>query len=156
MSNNTQNIIAWIIGISFVILITYSLVTRKDSVKRQEKKVTLLLNMSNFSIGKLSANYYTNAAPGGYSYLIDIGFKFNFENEDFLCKQNATETDFLTPDISESHFKANKPFTIGEKYLVLVDSKYPQKSVICLDKPIHDSIDFKRYVKEFEEMRSKK
>jgi len=44
----------------------------------------------------------------------------------------------------------------GKKFLVIYDTENPKESIIRLDYPIKDSTDFRRYVKEFEQMRKQK
>jgi hypothetical protein len=44
----------------------------------------------------------------------------------------------------------------GKKFLVIYDANNPKESIIRLDYPIKDSMDFKLYVKEFEQIRKQK
>jgi hypothetical protein len=154
MSSKAPVIIMWVIGIMTITLIVYSLTGGQDSLRKRKQEVSTLLENSSFAIGTITGNSATRIGVG--NQLMSFSFSIWVHGDIIYVSQGLTETEVLTPVIAKHHFKANKFFKEGEKYLVLVDDKSPDKSVMCLDKPILESQDFGEYVKEFQKMRRSK
>ena len=102
------------------------------------------INNSEPSIGKIK--YFVYSRNGNsyvtFSYIVD---NTEYEGIDGNCDIDSKEA-------GSKFYNVKK----GEKYLVFYKQDNPEKSIIRLDYPIKDSTDFKRYVKEFEQMRKEK
>jgi hypothetical protein len=155
MTNKGTEIAIWILGIGIISVIVIMLIVGSIQIDERKKEVASLVYDSDFSIGKVTANYYSNGG-GNVQYLTSFGFQFGYKNILFKCNQGKTETELISPEISDEHFNGlGHPLNVGCKFLVLVNKKDPNKSVLCLDKPMVDSSEYRLYIKEFEKKRRK-
>jgi hypothetical protein len=154
MSSKTEVILMWSVGIGLTIIIIIGVLIGQKQGDKRELEVSALLENSSFAIGTITGNTYTRVQSS--NLLMSFYFSIWVHGDIIHVSQGLAETEVLTPVIAKHHFKANRHFTEGEKYLVLVDDKNPDKSVMCLDKPILESEDFEKYVKEIQEMRRRK
>lgn len=119
-----------ILTVVFLIILVFGLFNRKQV---REKK-QLIIDVGVFSIGTIKS-----ISKGGYHSNGGINFYFKLDR-------------IYSGRISDWPGKGIKK---GDQFLVLYLEKDPRKSILLLDKPVKDSTDFKRYVKEFEEKRKK-
>jgi len=119
-------------------------------VSRNETK--LIISNGDFTIGKLieysqrsgtviTPNNTVNQ-PGNPPF---IKFKYTAKNIEYMNRYDANTYKIPYNKIKE-----------GAEYLVVYYNKNPQKSRMLFEYPIKDSTDFKKSVKEFEEMRKQK
>lgn len=79
---------------------------------------------------------------------------YEYEINDQLF-QNCDKKCFFDSDKAKDHFYfKNYPLLKGNEFVVLYDSLNPESSIIRLDYPLRDSVDFKSYVRKFVKMRS--
>lgn len=126
-----------------VILIQFG--SKKSRVKRDS-----LALYGGFSIGEFNGRSSSASSKGRtssivFSYAIDSK---NYKRGDSRCMEDSPKAAIAFTDPDKA-----RP---GDKFLVLYDKEDPDRAVIRLDYPIKDSADFKRYVKEFEQMRKQK
>ena len=153
MNDNAQKIIVGLFGIILLTIIVYCISTRGELRKKSEVEIAYFLQNSKLSIGTITGNSFLTVT--GSQIFTDFTFEINVDNKAYYCNQGKFNSEILAPEISKRHFTVGIPFKEGEKYLVLVNDNNIKKSVMCLDKPIRDSIDFKRYIKEFQEIRNR-
>jgi len=131
-----------ILGIGAIIFVKYS--DRRSKNEREYLKFN-----GAFAIGEFTdrSYYSTNGRVSsvGFEYVVNSK---KTTGADTRCWQDS-------PKASEVYID-DKKADVGDKFLVLYDLNKPKKSIIRLDYPIKDSSDFKKYVKEFEEMRKQK
>ena len=119
---------------------------------RRERHVykNKLLHYASYSIGEVS--YYRS---GRNSLIVPrianntgrtptVEYYFSLNGDTFVNKYDAYKADVPTKGVKE-----------GGKYLVLYNKSNPAENRMFFDYPIKDSTDFKRYVKEFEDMRKR-
>lgn len=130
-----------ILGIIFICFLIWYNVRTKEKEEYQKK---LLANAS-YSIGEVS-KYFPRKMKvfNGTGRDAKIEYHFIADAKEYIKKYTASVA--KVPDEGVS---------IGEKFLVLYLKDNPEESRMFFDYPVKDSIDFKRYVKEFEEMKSK-
>jgi len=131
-----------ILGIGAIIFVEFS--DRRGKNKREELKLN-----GGFAIGEFTdrSYYSSNGMVNSIGYSFAINSK-KFRGGDNNCGWDSRE--------ASNAFIDKKKADVGDKFLVLYDLKNPKRSIIRLDYPIKDSSDFKKYVKEFEEMRKQK
>jgi len=114
--------------------------------KRNLVKRNLLKYEGGFSIGIFESRNYSNGRTYSisFSYTIDDKDYRNGDTQCFLDSPKAADA-FTNKDLARKK----------DRFLVLYNKENPKESIIRLDYPIKDSTDFKRYVKEFEEMRKR-
>jgi hypothetical protein len=129
-----------------VILIVVVLGTNNNQKKKQFKSELKMLAC--LSIGEVS-NYRSGRSPLVVLKFVNstgrtpaIEYHFNLNGETIVNKYDAYKADVPSGGIKE-----------GEKYLVLYDKDNPTENRMFFSYPIRDSTDFKKYVKEFEQMR---
>lgn len=135
-----------IVIVAFVI-INKSCFNQDKYITEVKNKIEQLENKKDFTIGTIEGTSYIT----GGNFIKSLHFKITINRVDFHCVQGRTETNCLSPNLSDNNFKTNKPFKEGENYLVLVNINEPKESLMYLDKPIKDSSDFKNYLKELKE-----
>lgn len=126
-------------SILFVLcLALYMYITKDERAAKLNHKIAMLQESCDFAIGtSTGTSGYKGGAIQAYT------FYFMYKNKLYQTGQNPSENHALIPDFSEVGYIRDK------QYLVLVDKSKPQRSKICFDKPIKDSVDYKRYVEEF-------
>ena len=134
-----------ILIIVFVIIVNNSCFNHDKYLSEVQNKIELLENDKIFSIGTIEGTSYIT----GGNFIKSLHFKFTLNGVDYHCMQGKTETNCLSPNLSDNNFKTNKPFKKGANFLVLVNVNEPRESLMYIDKHIKDSIDFKNYLKEF-------
>ncbi len=82
-----------------------------------------------------------------------ISFSYVVEGE--KLKNGDTDCPLDSPKAADA-FADKKKAKRLDKFLVLYNEVNPKESIIRLDYPVKDSIDFKLYVKEFKQMRKEK
>ena len=113
-----------------------------------EKRLAILIKEGLFSIGEVDGVTYGVGVGTGVS---SVMYFFYEDNKKYDVVENG-----LVMNISK---KAKEEFMSfdksrkGEKFLVIYEKNNPKNAVLCLDKPIKDSLDFKKYVIEFEKLR---
>jgi len=123
----------------FIFVIIGFIYLSKSSIKTRKK----ILDNGKVTIGTIIRYKKSNHTPGSSS-----GYEYSFF--DYSKKKHISlfeKTGNLIPE-QKSNIKN------GDKFLVIYLLK--EGSLILFDYPIKDSTDFKRYVKEFEEMRKQK
>jgi len=115
----------------------------KKSIKERE----FLAFNGGFAIGAFESRNMSNSSTYSISFNYSVNSK-EYHGGDTRCFEDSSEA----ADAFTNKDKA-KP---GDKFLVLYNNEKPKKSIIRLDYPIRDSSDFKRYVKEFKQMRKQK
>jgi hypothetical protein len=136
--------------ITLVIIIAFfigSILFVQFGKKSKHAKRNLLKNEGGFAIGIIESRNLSN----GRTY--SISFKYTVDRIDY---RNGDTQCFLDSPISSDAFTNRNLAKRNDKFLVLYDKGDPRKSIIRLDYPIRDSTDFKRYVKEFEQIRKQK
>lgn len=110
-----------------------------------------LLQQASYSIGEVSF-YRSGRSPLVVPKIVNstgrtpaIGYHFTLNGETISNKYDAYKADVPTDGVKD-----------GEKYLVLYKKDNPAENRMFFKYPIKDSTDFKRYVKEFEQMRKQK
>lgn len=110
-----------------------------------------LLQHASYSIGEVSY-YRSGRSPIVVSKLVNstgrtpaVEYHFNFDGEIIVNKYDAYKADVPPEGIKE-----------GEKYLVLYRKDNPTENRMFFNYSIKDSIDFEKYVTEFEQMRKQK
>jgi len=124
------------LNIIFLIVLIGSIIYFQKSINKFEEE---LLQDSKFAIGtfdKLGYGY----KGGGRNY------QYSYYNENFGRIRRMTDQQNM-PKLEERNVLK------GDQFLVLYNK---DGESIYFDKPIKDSTDFKRYVKEFDEMRKQK
>lgn len=131
-----------ILGIIFIVAVILYNIRTKEKEEFQKK---LLANAS-YSIGEVS-KYFPRKMKvfNGTGRDANVEFHFIADEKEYINKYEAS--DAKVPD---------EGVTVGEKFLVLYLKDNPEESRMFFDYPVKDSIDFKRYVMEFEEMKNKK
>jgi hypothetical protein len=132
-----------------VILVMGGIIFVKYSDKKSKNLREELKLKGSFAIGEFTdrSYYSSNGMVNCIGFSFAIGSK-KIRGVDNKCGWDSQE--------AGNAFIDKKMADVGNKFLVLYDLKNPKKSIIRLDYPIKDSSDFKRYVKEFEEMRVNK
>lgn len=136
-----SRILASLLFLTFIALFIYYAEEMFKSTKKEREDFSLK--------GELTIGVITIKGRG-HSKLV----QFEYVVEDKQLRRGDTKyyLDSGGSDVFEDKEKS-KP---GKKFLVIYDANNPKKSIIRLDYPITDSVDFKRYVKEFEQMRKQK
>ena len=131
-------IIVFLIGGLFIIEYT-----KKGAVSKRN----LLFNEGGFSIGIFESRNLSNgmAYSISFSYMVD---KENYSGGDTRC--------YLDSPIAADAFTNRDLAKRKDSFLVLYDKTNPDLSIIRLDYPIKDSSDFRKYIKEIEQMRNQK
>lgn len=131
-----------ILGIIFIVVIILYNIRTKEKEEYQEK----LLANAYYSIGEVSKYFprkmriFNNTGRSA-----NVEYHFMANAKEYTNKYTAS--DAKVPDEGVS---------VGERFLVLYLKDNPEESRMFFEYPVKDSIDFKRYVKEFEEMKNKK
>ncbi|NDP21873.1 MAG: hypothetical protein GZ091_12455 [Paludibacter sp.] len=133
-----------ILLIVLVVIINNSYFNQDKYITEVQKKIELLENNKDFLIGTIEGTSYIT----GGNFISSLHFKITINGIDYHCSQGRTETNCLSPNLSDNNFKTNKPFKEGENFLVLVNMNEPKESLMYLDKPIKNSSDFNNYLKE--------
>ncbi len=130
-----------IFSVVFFILV-FILVSKLSNKNRSHRDT---LNKEGWlTIGVIRAKSYSGSKSVSYTYRVG-------ENE-----LKGGDTNYYMDSHKSSYvFLDNEKSKPGSKFLVIYDKENPKESIIRLDYPIKDSTDFKRYVKEFEEMRKR-
>jgi hypothetical protein len=97
-----------------------------------------------YSIGVISSRSYSKPESISFLYIVN-NVELKGGDTKFYMDKNAFEV-----------FNDKEKSKPGSKFLVVYDVNNPKKSIIRLDYPIVDSTDFRRYVKEFKQMRKQK
>lgn len=117
-----------ILFVVFLIILVLGFLNRRQV--RENKK--LISDTGFYSIGIIKSiskgGYHSN---GGINYTFKLDRNYSGRISDWPSKS------------------LNK----GDQFLVLYLKEDPRESILLLDKPIKDSTDFQRYVKEFEGLR---
>lgn len=113
--------------------------SKKDKKKRERLALTGGFAIGNYEGRSMSNNRTYSIA---YTYLVDSNELRGGDGHCYDDSSKAAEV-FTDPQKTKT----------GDKFLVLYNKDKPKESIIRLDYPIKDSTDFKRYVKEFEQMR---
>lgn len=127
----------YMMNIIFLVVVIGGIIYFQKSIKNSENK---RLKASNYAIGTFEGFGYASRAGG-------INYKYSYYNEVEGRKKNKTDQSRM-PKIEQQ-----KILIEGDQFLVLYNE---DGSSIYFDYPIKDSIEFKRYVHEFEEMRKQK
>ena len=127
--------------IIFIALLFYY-IYHSLNYNRKEREDFLL--KGDYSIGIISSKSYSKPESISFLYIVN-NVEMKGGDTKFYMDKNA----FVVFNDKEK----SKP---GSKFLVIYDVNNPKESIIRLDYPIKDSTDFKRYVKEFEQMRKQK
>lgn len=131
-------------GFLFMLFIALLFYYINDSLNSSRKKRKDFLLNGDYSIGVISSKSYSK--PESVSFLYNVNnVEIKGGDTKFYLDKNAFEV-----------FNDKEKSKPGKKFLVIYDANNPKKSIIRLDYPIKDSTDFKRYVKEFEQMRKQK
>jgi hypothetical protein len=137
--------------ITLIIIIAFSIggiLFVQFGKKGKHAKRNLLKNEGGFAIGIFESRNLSN----GRTY--SISFSYTVDSIDY---RNGGDTQcFLDSPISSDAFTNRNLAKRNDNFLVLYDKGNPRKSIIRLDYPIRDSTDFKRCVKEFEQIRKQK
>lgn len=136
----------------FIFLVWFVISTDKKNTKNAKIKVDYLMKNGKFSIGKVTGKTYQSTGNGGPISLTSIMYSYMIDEK--LYKADISS--FIPKQISEEArrmwgYETNK----GDEFLVLYKEEDPKYSILCLDKPVKDSTDLKKYIKEIEKMRSK-
>ena len=110
----------------------------QNGTDKIEKRI---LNEGKFAIGTFIKHEY----PMGRAYSNKYRYSFNDEYGKTYYRGD-------TRNISKGDWDFRLSVFEGDKFLVLYNE---DGSMIYFDHPIKDSTDFKRYIREFEEMRKK-
>jgi nitrogen fixation-related uncharacterized protein len=104
-------------------------------------KYSSLIKNGSFSIGVVTGDSKTMVGDIYSRSSLD----YQFDNYDYYLKD--TEVKYLKEFNNDwiLNFLSAKN---GEKYLVLYEMGNKENSILCLDKPIKDNMDYDRYVKE--------
>lgn len=127
----------YMLNIIFLIVAIGGIIYFQKSIENSENK---RLKTSKYAIGTFEGFGYASRAGG-------INYKYSYYNKDEGRKKNKTDQSRM-PKIEQ-----RKILIEGDQFLVLYNE---DGSSIYFNYPIKDSIDFKRYVQEFEEMRKQK
>jgi hypothetical protein len=100
--------------------------------------------MNSFSIGVISSRSYSKPESISFLYIVN-NVELKGGDTKFYIDKNAFEV-----------FNDKEKSKRGSKFLVVYDVNNLKTSIIRLDYPIVDSTDFRRYVKEFKQMRKQK
>lgn len=121
--------------IIFIIVVVAIIYFSKD----KKLSVTEKLENGKFTIGTFKKSTWSFGRTGGHSltyYFYDESGKYRDSRSAFKFPEKEQWENFIE----------------GDKFFVIYNEK---GSLIFYDKPIKDSTDFQRYVKEFEEIRNK-
>lgn len=131
-------------GFLFIILIALLFYYINDSLNYSRKEREDFLLKGNYSIGVIKSKSYSK--PESISFLYTVN----------NAEMKGGDTKFYMDKGAFEVFNDKEKSKPESKFLVIYDANNPKKSIIRLDYPIKDSTDFKRYVKEFEQMRKQK
>lgn len=121
-------------------LLVFILVSKLSNKNRSHRDT---LNKKGWlTIGVIRAKSYSGSKSVSYTYRVGKNELKGGDTNYYMDSHEASNI-FLDKEKSK----------LGSKFLVIYDANNPKKSIIRLDYPIKDSTDFKRYVKEFEQMR---
>lgn len=136
-----SRILSSLLFLTFFVLFIYYANEMFKSSKKERKDFSLR--------GELTIGVITIKGRG---HSKSVQFEYVVDDKQLRGGDPKYDVDPGGSDVFEDKEKS-KP---GKKFLVIYDANNPKKSIIRLDYPITDSVDFKRYVKEFEQMRKQK
>jgi hypothetical protein len=130
---NKRDNMGFLIFITFVVIVLFIL-------KINDQRRTKLLTMNGiYSIAKIELrSHYRAGGNTGSSKSSKVEYSFLINKK---CYEDSHSAGIPTG--------VNK----GNKYFLLVDKNDFTKTEIFFDRPINDSLDFERYVKEFDKIR---
>lgn len=96
----------------------------------------------NYSTAEITKKYEYGELSTGDRY----GVGGSLESVDFLYNVNGEEYYGRTSIPKDAGF-----IKTGDKYLIITSKNDDEKYIVMFKYPIQDSVDFKRYVKEFEQ-----
>ena len=130
-----------IIFIFFGFLFYYIIKSSNENSTKREN----FAEKGNLAVGIIKSKSYS----GNRS----VSYKFYVENNEF---SGGDTRYYMDSNEAYNTFLDNEKSKPGKKFLVIYDENIQKKSIIRLDYPIKDSTDFKRYLKEFEQLRNQK
>ena len=136
----------------FVIFIIAGIIYVQLGTKAKQREREWLYQYGNFAIGEVSGIPKASVGKSVSTSIRGVVFFFYINGNKFIILDGYGFLDEKESKNESSATYAEK----GQKYLVLYRSDDPNKAIMRLDYPIKDSIDFQRYVKEFELRRKTK
>lgn len=123
--------------------------------KKTINKASKLKSEGEVAIGEIIGKGYDNVQ--GVSRLSSILYWFaSDQNKKVYGNLMSQEIRSLSKK-NEKTWKDNFYWTEkGDKYIVLYDKNNPENSLLFLDMPVKDSLDFKKFVKAIEKFRKSK
>ena len=112
---------------------------------KAKNNVMFLFKKGSFSIGEIDGVNYSGGAAGGY--MSDILYSYHIKNKKyshFLNSYTAFEISKESKNVFNSIDNSHK----GERYLVIFEENNPKNSILCLDRPIKDSLSYKHHITE--------
>lgn len=132
--------------IAIVVFLIGGLVIIQSTKKRALSKRNLLFNEGGFAIGTFESRNLSN----GRTY--SISFNYTVEKQKYSGGDTRC---YLDSPIASDAFTNKDLAKKDDAFLVLYKKTNPDISIIRLDYPIKDSIDFRKYIKEIEQKRKK-
>jgi len=120
---------------------------------KAKDNVMILFKKGSFSIGEIDGVDYSGGATGGY--MTDIIYSYDINNKkysNYLNSFTANEISKESKNIYLSFDNSHK----GERYLVIFEENNPKNSILCLDRPIKDSLNYMHYITDIKAIQRNK